>query len=422
MLTLMQPNWRIELGRNPNFHGERYPATGEPGDRAAGLLAMAGRPLPLVDHVVFSLEKEVIPYWNKFLQGYYDLSLINSDNFDEAVQTDANGRAVLTPKMQQRGIRLTQSVMPTVQYVGFNMLDPVVGGYGDRSRKLRQAIAIAVNYEDFIAVFLNGRGEVAQDPLPPGIFGHQEGVEGYDPVIYRQVNGQLQRRPLSDALQLMREAGYPDGRDNRTGRPLVLYYDNTFVGPNARAYVDWMVHQLAQLHIQVVSRSTDFNHFQDNLQHGNVQMFVGGWNADYPDPENFFALFYGPNGKVASNGENDANYRNPVFDALFEKMKYMDDTPERARLIAQMNAVLQHDAPWLFGFYPVQYELEQPWVGPRKSNTMTRGTIKYLSLDAGMRERMRQAANLPVLWPLWWLVGGVMLIAWLAWQRGRKQR
>jgi len=183
-----------------------------------------------------------------------------------------------------------------------------------------------------------------------------------------------------------------------------------------------MVHQLAQLHIQVVSRSTDFNHFQDNLQHGNVQMFVGGWNADYPDPENFFALFYGPNGKVASNGENDANYRNPVFDALFEKMKYMDDTPERARLIAQMNAVLQHDAPWLFGFYPVQYELEQPWVGPRKSNTMTRGTIKYLSLDAGMRERMRQAANLPVLWPLWWLVGGVMLIAWLAWQRGRKQR
>ena len=424
MLTLMEPNRRIELTRNPLFHGERYPAEGEPGDRAAGLLSEAGQSLPLIDHVVFSREKEVIPYWNKFLQGYYDLSAISSDNFDEAVRVNAAGQTEVAPAMRRRGIRLVKAVLPTIQYVGFNMLDPVVGGTGERSRKLRQAIAIAVNYEDFIAIFLNGRGQIAQDPLPPGIFGHQDGVQGVDPVVYQVRNGHVVRKPISAALQLMRDAGYVDGRDVQTGRPLVLYYDNTFTGPNAKAYVDWMVQQLARIHVQLVPRSMDFNHFQDNLQHGNVQMFVGGWNADYPDPENFFALFYGPNGKVVSHGENDTNYHNPQFDALFERMKYMDDTPERARIIAQMNGILQQDVPWLFGFYPLEYELEQPWVGPRKISTMNQGTIKYLSLDIAMRQRMRDHNNRPALWPLAGLAGLLVFLSLLQLLRHlqRKQR
>ena len=53
---------------------------------AAGLLADCGTRLPFIERVVFSREKESIPYWNKFLQGYYDASGVSSDNFDQAVQ------------------------------------------------------------------------------------------------------------------------------------------------------------------------------------------------------------------------------------------------------------------------------------------------------------------------------------------------
>ncbi len=49
---------------------------------------------------------------------------------------------------------------------------------------------------------------------------------------------------------------------------------------------------------------------------GTAQIFQWGWNADYPDPENFLFLLYGPNGKVGQNGENAANYDNPEFDRL----------------------------------------------------------------------------------------------------------
>src|SRR5258706_1171958 len=136
MLTVNNPNRQMVLDRNPNYKGEVYPAEGEPGDAQAGLLKDAGKPLPFVDRVVFSLEKEQIPYWNKFLQGYYDASGISSDTFDQAVQFSGQGDITLSDDMIERGIKLQTSVATTLFYLGFNMLDPVVGGYGERAAKL----------------------------------------------------------------------------------------------------------------------------------------------------------------------------------------------------------------------------------------------------------------------------------------------
>lgn len=55
------------------------------------MLDDAGKRLPMVDTVVYSLEKEDVPYWNKFLQGYYDASGISSDSFDQAIRMNADG-------------------------------------------------------------------------------------------------------------------------------------------------------------------------------------------------------------------------------------------------------------------------------------------------------------------------------------------
>src|SRR5512146_1796187 len=100
MLTENNPNRRMVLVRNPNYRGEVYPGEGEPGDAEAGLLKDAGKPLPFIDKVVFSLEKEQIPYWNKFLQGYYDVSSIASDTFDQAIQYTGQGEATLSDEMK----------------------------------------------------------------------------------------------------------------------------------------------------------------------------------------------------------------------------------------------------------------------------------------------------------------------------------
>ena len=100
MLTENNPNRRMVLDRNPNFRGESFPKTGEENDAVLGLLEDAGKAMPFVDKAIFSLEKESIPTWNKFLQGYYDTSGIASDSFDQAVQFNAQGEAALTKEMQ----------------------------------------------------------------------------------------------------------------------------------------------------------------------------------------------------------------------------------------------------------------------------------------------------------------------------------
>ena len=419
------PNRRMVLKKNPYFHGEIYPAEGSDEDRRAGLLVDAGKPLPLVDEAVFSLEKETIPYWSKFLQGYYDSSGISSDSFDQAVQFSAGGDPQLTDSMRDQDIRLITAVAASIWYVGFNMLDPVVGGLSEDRRKLRQALSIAFDYDEFISIFLNGRGIPAQGPIPPGLFGHVEGVAGMNPYVYEARAGRIVRRPIEAAKRLLAEAGYPNGRNAKTGEPLVLYFDTMASGPDAKSRLDWMKKQLDKLNVQLVVRGTDYNRFQDKIRKGNAQLFEWGWNADYPDPENFFFLLYGPHKKVGSGGENAANYDNPEFNRLFERMKDMDNGPERQRVIDAMLEIVRRDAPWIFAYYPKSFGLSHGWVHNVKPNLMANNTLKYRRIDPVLREARREAWNRPVLWPIFLLfasLAAVIAPAVIAWRQHEKGR
>ncbi|GMR20168.1 MAG: ABC transporter substrate-binding protein [Gammaproteobacteria bacterium] len=400
MLTVNDPNRKMVLQRNPNFHREVYPDEGEAGDAGRGLLVDAGKELPFIDKVIFSLEKEGIPYWNKFLQGYYDRSGISAESFDQAVRFTATGDTDLTADMKDNGIRLQTSVAASSLYFGFNMLDPVVGGHSERARKLRQAISITIDFEEQISIFRNGRGIVAQGPIPPGIFGFKEGKAGMNPVVYDWREDGPVRKSIAVARQLLSEAGYKNGINPKTGKPLLLYFESTGTGPEDKARLDWMRKQFDKLNIQLVIRATDYNRFQDKMRTGHAQMFTWGWNADYPDPENFMFLLYGPNKKVGNNGENAANYDNPEFNRLFEQMKDMDNSPERQRIIDRMVAIVRHDAPWAWGYHPKQFSLEHSWLYNSKPNLMANNTLKYYRLDANLRTSKREQWNRPVLWPV----------------------
>jgi ABC-type transport system substrate-binding protein len=97
---------------------------------------------------------------------------------------------------------------------------------------------------------------------------------------------------IADAKKLLGAEGYPDGRDAQTGKPLVLYLDTVARGPGDKARLDWWRKQFAHLSIQLEVRETDWNRFREKLRKGSEQIFILGWNADYPDPENFMFLLY----------------------------------------------------------------------------------------------------------------------------------
>jgi len=388
------PNHRIVLVANENFRDEYYPSEGMPGDEKH--LLDKGKKLPLIPKAIFSKEKEASSLWRKFLQGYYDASGISSENFSKVMNLsspDAN----LSDDMSGKEIRLETSVSTSIIYMGFNMLDPVIGGLEEKKCKLRQAISIAIDQEEHLEIYRNGRGIVAQGPIPPGIFGHKDGINGINTYTHNwdKKNNRPKRRSLDDAKKLLTEAGYPDGI-GADGRNLTISYE-TIDSPGRASEFTWLKKQLAAINIDLKIDATDYNRFREKMMNGKSQLFGWGWNADYPDPENFLFLLYGKNSKVKYHGENAANYNNPKYDNLFDKMKTMINSPERDAIITEMVEILRHDSPWQFGYIPVSYGLYHAWFKNLKPNKMSNNSLKYYSIDTAKRNDYREINNKPKL-------------------------
>ena len=409
------------MSRNPNYRGEPYPCEGMPGDKEEGLLDDCGKKTPFVDKIVVTAEREKVPQKEKFLQGYYDLEVFERVDLGMEYIVAKQDSEDIRKAYDAKGFRLDRFDDVNSYIIGFNMLDPVIGK-GDtpeqqvKNRKLREAISIAIDWEEYSRIFPNKAGAIAQGPIPNGIFGSREKTpEGVNPITHRVVGDLPVRRSIEDAKQLMVEAGYPQGRDVRTGRPLVINYDfYALPTPERKVEIDWVVRQFAKLDIQLEVRATDNNQFQDKVRKGKHQVFWSGWNADYPDAENFLFLFYGPNSKSVSDGENTTNYQNPEYDRLFEQMKTLPDGADKQVLIDKMVHILQVDAPWSFGFFPYSSAAVQHWVYNSKPAILIRDHGRYLRLDVDERRRAQAEWNKPVWWPLILLIlvfAGLLLLA-----------
>ena len=422
VLTRYEQDRRLVFEPNPLFRGIPYPCEGMPEDRAAGLLDDCGKRMPFVDRLVFEVEKDKTPLRAKFVQGFLDVPEIERSDWGPDFLADAADSDDVRRQFEACGQRFPKSIEPGNWYLGFNWLDPVVGK-GDtpeqqmRNRKLRHALSIAIDWEEgYGRVFTQKAGEAAHGPIPPGVFATRHGtVEGHNPVTHRVVDGKVVRRSLDEARRLLAEAGYPDGRDANTGRPLVLNYDYQRVPtPEYKAELDWMVKQFAKIGVQLEIRATDYNQFQDKMLKGKQQVFWWGWNADYPDPENFLFLLYGPNAKARTEGENAANYENPEFDRRYRQAAQLDDGPQRQQLIDEMVAIAQQDAPWAWGYFPYSGGAFQQWIPNGKFGIFIYDHTLYYRVDAPLRAARLAEWNRPVWWPLVLLAAAALGLAWIA--------
>ena len=88
-------------------------------------------------------------------------------------------------------------------------------------------------------------------------------------------------------------------------------------------------------------------------------------------------------------------------------MKNMDNTPERLAIIRQMNNILHHAAPWVFGLHPKSYTLGHRWLKNRKPNDVGNNILKYQHIDVADRAAARREWNRPQPWPL---ASGLLLL------------
>jgi peptide/nickel transport system substrate-binding protein len=354
---------RVELVRNDAYWGDK----------------------PVWDKVTFKIIKNEASRVAALLSG--DVEAI------EGVPTADLTRLKADPKFN-----VTSKISHRVIYFNFDHLDRVSPFITAKDGKplaknplldvrVRRAISKAINRQAIAERVMEGQAVPSGQLVSERLFGHVPALKAdpYDP---------------EGAKKLLAEAGYPDGIDAKSGTPLVLNFDVTARGPEAKSTLDWMVKQFAKLNIQLVARPTDYNRFQEKMRKGSAQIFEWGWHADYPDPENFLFLLHGPQSKVKAQGENAANYENPEFDRLFERMKNIPNSPERARIIDRMIEIARTDVPWLWGFHPKDYALHHAWYGNLKPNKIAYNTLKYQRIDPQLREKMRADWNRPVVWPI----------------------
>ena len=125
-------------------------------------------------------------------------------------------------------------------------------------------------------------------------------------------------------------------------------------------------------------------------------------------------ILSGPKAKF--EGENTANYANPEYDRRYRQLALLEDGPAKQKLIDEMVDLLRADAPWAFGYFPYSAGAYQQWVGNAKYGLFTTDRALYYKVDAPLRVRRQAEWNPPRYWPLGLMLGGALLLAWIAWR------
>jgi len=202
-----------------------------------------------------------------------------------------------------------------VFYIGFNVdKEPFT------NEALRQAIGYAIDKERLVSNFYPPGSLAATQFLPPGIPQYEEGAETFTP-------------DLDQARTLLAQAGYPDGLD------VTLHYRNVVRGylPEPAVVAVDIQSQLSQIGINVTLDEQESGTFIDNANAGNLDFYMLGWGADFPDATNFWDFHFG----VGASPQFGTGF--PEMHQILSQAGSTVDEAERNALYAQANQLLfQH--------------------------------------------------------------------------------
>lgn len=358
------PKTRLIYNRNPDYHGGVYPSEWSEEDTEFGMAEAAGTPLPIADRLEFTMFVEDQPMWLSFRAGKLAYTEVPAEYFEEAFNKRTHK---LNRDLKREGIKSHASPLLDFIFIGFNMEDPVLGGYTPQKKALRQAISLALDWEERNDTFYNSKNIVYDGPIPPTLDGYPEG--GKAEKAYRGPN--VQR-----AEALLAEAGYPGGK----GLPPITYF--TSIGGNNAEQADLMKRQLAAIGVKLEPQLVDFSTLIEYVDNRKAPLFSFAWSSDYPDGENNLALFYGPN---EAPGANHYNYKNDEYDRLYEKIVTMGPSPERTKTYEKMRDMLLEDVPYLGSMARLRHYLIAPWAKNLRPTERFWGWFKYVDVDDSKR-------------------------------------
>jgi len=230
----------------------------------------------------------------------------------------------------QPNLRTETGPGSAVIYANFNVTDPAL-----RDKRVRQAIACAIDKQALIRALWRGEAVPADTLLP---LGHWAAASGSDLPHYPH--------DVARAIRLLDEAGLkPDAKGIRLRFTLKTSTDET-----TRLEAQAIQEELRAVGIDLTIRSTEFGTFYSDITHGAFQMYILRWIGSNEDPD-IFRYAYATQ-SFPPKGGNRGHYSNAHVDALLQAASAETDQDTRRKEYVEVQQILADELPSIPLWYP----------------------------------------------------------------------
>lgn len=284
-----------------------------------------GVPLPYLDGVGVTFNRDLNAVFLEFLKGKYSIIQgAEGEYMEELLNPSGQLRALYQPN-----IRLEKSPWLKTDYLGIlidsTRLSP---NHPLLDLRVREALNRSIDRQMLTEKLLYGLASPANGGfLPQGFRSHGLAENAY-------------KFDLEHARQLIDEAGYD------SENPLNLTLSTTATHANLGQFLQ---HQWAKIGVELEIEILESGNLNQSVAQGNVALFKKSWLADYPDEENFMALFYGPN--WAPSGPNYTHFEHESVDILYEKALKLTDSQVRSAYYGKMDSLVSLSYPVIPLYY-----------------------------------------------------------------------
>ncbi|WP_262920653.1 ABC transporter substrate-binding protein [Hymenobacter sp. 5516J-16] len=298
-----------------------------------------GKQLPYLDAVQISFIQDRKSEFLTFMQGKLDfVSGIRSGSRDLILYPDGTVREDFRGKFRFQKVPYLNTEYLGMQQDPTNLRgDNAETGRALQDKRVRQALNYALNKPEFLAYFLNNVGKPGNSGFVPA------SLPSFSAALVPGYTYQPDK-----ARQLLRAAGYGPGKPLRLRLSTVA---------ETKEYCEYYQKKWAEVGVQVdidVNQAAAHGELIDN---GRAAFFTRSWLGDYPDAENYLALFYSKN--FAPAGPNKTHFKSATYDQLYQQAKLEQNTEKRYALYQQMDRLVVEESPVIAVYYDEVVRLTQ---------------------------------------------------------------
>ncbi len=342
----------FELTKFHDYRKDYYPSSGDRYANMENLLESSKERIPFVDRVLFHVTAQESDRWNLFLDKKIDLITVPKTFIPRLY----NSQGQLSDEFKNKDINLRHFPILANRWLAFNMRHPLVGN----NLELRQAIAHAINYSEYIELLSQNTNLRANSILVPGISGYLPTKEfryNYDPQL---------------AKEYLKKAGFKTLEDIPT-----LTYSTRGNQAIHLKEAEFIKKELEAIGLKVNIQVLNFTDFIQKGRAGELMFFTDNWLFDYPDGENIIQLLVSKN----FPGINKSGYSNKKVDLLYDQLKATTNLDRKFKLYQEIEDQVWSDLCWIPLMYESSFVLQYPEIKNFRKSSIIRNYVKYLKIE-----------------------------------------